>query len=92
VRRHALATGKEVILNGNTLEGSNDQYISMVLEKTLAGPSANPEFPNCATSSERTPYWLFPGDRASHLFGEAHFGRIHARDGRIGSATEAKAA
>jgi hypothetical protein len=92
VRRHALATGKEVILNGNTLEGSNDQYISMVLEKTLAGPSANPEFPNCATSSERTPYWLFPGDRASHLFGEAHFGRIHARDGRVGSAIQAKAA
>lgn len=76
VRRHALATGKEVILNGNTLEGSTDQYISMVLEKTLAGPSANPDFPNCATSSERTPYWLFPGEPASHLFGEAHFGHI----------------
>lgn len=77
VRRHALATGAEVILNGNTLEGSNDQYISMVLEKTLAGPSANPDFPNCATSSERTPFWLFPGEPVSHLFGEAHFGRIH---------------
>ncbi|RZL02923.1 MAG: hypothetical protein EOP36_07205, partial [Rubrivivax sp.] len=35
VRRHALNTGVEVILNGNTLEDSNDQYISMVLEKTL---------------------------------------------------------
>lgn len=75
VRRHALNTGVEVILNGNTLEGSNDQYISMVLEKTLAGPSANPDYPNCATSSERTPFWLFPGDVASHLFGEAHFGQ-----------------
>jgi hypothetical protein len=80
IRRYALATGAEVILNGNTLEGSNDQYISMVLEKTLAGPSSNPEFPNCATSSERTPFWLFPGDPVSHLFGEAHFGRIHPRD------------
>jgi len=77
VRRYALSTGVEVILNGNTLEGSNDQYISMVLEKTLAGPSANPDYPNCATSSERTPFWAFPGDVASHLFGEAHFG--HAR-------------
>jgi hypothetical protein len=76
VRQHALRTGVEVILNGNTLEGSNDQYISMVLEKTLAGPSANPEYPNCATSSERTPFWLFPGDVASHLFGEAHFGQV----------------
>ena len=74
VRRHALSTGVEVILNGNTLEGSNDQYISMVLEKTLAGRAANPDYPNCATSSERTPFWLFPGDVASYLFGEAHFG------------------
>ncbi len=78
VRRYALSTGVEVILNGNTLEGSNDQYISMVLEKTLAGPSANPDYPNCATSSERTPFWAFPGDVASHLFGEAHFGQVQA--------------
>lgn len=76
VRRYALATGVEVILNGNTLEGSNEQYISMVLEKTLAGPSANPDYPNCATSSERTPFWAFPGDVASHLFGQAHFGAV----------------
>ena len=78
VRDYAQRTGVEVILNGNTLEGSNDQYISMVLEKTLAGPSANPEFPNCATSSERTPFWLFPGDPVSHLFGEASFGRVQS--------------
>ena len=82
VRRHALATGVEVILTGNTLEGSNDQYISMVLEKTLAGPSINPAFPNCATSSERTPFWLFPGEPVSHLFGESHFGRIHRAEPR----------
>jgi len=37
IRRYAQATGSEVILNGNTQEGSNDQYLSMVLEKTLAG-------------------------------------------------------
>jgi hypothetical protein len=74
IRRYALASGVEVILNGNTLEGSNDQYISMVLEKTLAGPSVNAEFPNCAPSSERTPYWLFPGDKVSALFGETQFG------------------
>jgi hypothetical protein len=74
VRAHARHTGMEVVLNGNTLENSNDQYISMVLEKTLAGPSVNPDYPNCATSSERTPFWAFPGDVASHLFGEACFG------------------
>jgi hypothetical protein len=39
----------------------------------------NPDYPNCASSSERTPYWLFPGEPVSHLFGEAHFGRIQSR-------------
>jgi hypothetical protein len=34
----------EIILNGNTLEGGLDQYISMVQEKEFAGPSpANSE-------------------------------------------------
>jgi hypothetical protein len=83
IRRHALSTGKAVILNGNTLEGSNDQYISMVLEKTLAGPSVNPDYPNCASSSERTPYWLFPGEPVSHLFGEAHFGQALRREAPV---------
>jgi hypothetical protein len=74
IRAYARATGAEVILNGNTLEGSSEQYISMILEKTLAGPSVNPDFPNCATSSEATPHWLMPGYRASYLMGEACFG------------------
>jgi hypothetical protein len=85
----SLGPGVALIHTPGHTEGSNDQYISMVLEKTLAGPSANPEFPNCATSSERTPCWLFPGDRASHLFGEAHFGRIHARDAQTAQAKAA---
>lgn len=76
VRRYAQATGVEVILNGNTLEGSNDQYISMVMEKTVAGPSANPDFPNCATSSEATPHWTMPGQESSFLIGEASFGSV----------------
>ncbi len=76
IRRYAQATGLEVILNGNTLEGSNDQYISMVLEKTIAGPSANPDYPNCASSSECTPFWMFPGHEVSYLMGEAEFGQV----------------
>ncbi len=76
IRRYAKETGMEVILNGNTLEGSNDQYISMVIEKTIAGPSSNPDFPNCASSSEATPYWLIPGHKVSHLIGEAKFGSL----------------
>lgn len=77
IRRYAQETGMEVILNGNTLEGSNNQYISMVIEKTIAGPSSNPDFPNCASSSEATPYWLIPGHKVSHLIGEAKFGLLN---------------
>ncbi|CAN7172506.1 hypothetical protein LJR130_000256 [Variovorax sp. LjRoot130] len=74
IRRYALATGAEAILNGNTQEGSNDQYLSMVLEKTIAGASATHEFSNVVPSSECTPHWLFPGAPASHLWGETAFG------------------
>lgn len=79
IRRYAKQTGVEVIMNGNTLEGSNDQYISMVMEKTVAGPSANPDYSNCASSSEATPYWLIPGHEVSYLIGEAEFGKPTVR-------------
>jgi hypothetical protein len=75
VRRYAEATGCEVVLNGNTLEGAVDQYLSMVLEKELAGPSARDErFPNCVSSSELTGFWLFPGVTPTFTFGELAFG------------------
>ena len=86
IRRYAKQTGMEVILNGNTLEGSNDQYISMVVEKTIAGPSQNPDFPNCASSSEATPYWLIPGHKVSHLIGEAKFGSLQKTSAKSHSA------
>lgn len=54
--------GQEVVLNGNTLEGALDQYISMVKEKGVAGPHPEaPGFPNHFASSELTAHWLFPG-------------------------------
>lgn len=74
IRRFARATGAEVILNGNTQESSNDQYLSMVLEKTIAGASEAHPFCNVVPSSECTPYWLFPGAPSSHLWGETEFG------------------
>jgi len=74
IRRYATATGVEVVLNGNTQEGSIDQYLSMVQEKCIAGPSGASEFANCVPSSECTPYWLFPGAPVSHLFGATSFG------------------
>lgn len=76
LRDYAKATGIEVILNGNTLENSIDQYISMIQEKTIAGPSQrNPDFPNVFPSSELTPFWGNPVARPGHYVGQARHGR-----------------
>jgi len=77
LREFAKSTGMEIVLNGNTLEGALDQYMSMVMEKTIAGPSKrNPDFPNVATSSEFTPYWGFPGLKPSFYVGELKYGKL----------------
>jgi hypothetical protein len=77
VRKWARRTGSEVILNGNTLEGSIDQYISMVMEKEIAGQSKrNPDFPNVAPSSELAPHLLSPGLRPTWHLGEIEFGHV----------------
>jgi hypothetical protein len=76
VKKYAEQTGSEVILNGNTLESSVEQYISMVMEKEVAGPSVrNPNFYGVATSSEMTSYWAFPGIEPSFYLGELEFGK-----------------
>lgn len=78
VANYARAIGTEVIINGNTLENSIDQYISMVQEKTIAGPSRrDPRFPNVFPSSEMTPFWLFPGTTPGLYVGEAKHGKIN---------------
>lgn len=77
VASHARKTGAEVILNGNTLERGLDQYISMVQEKEVAGPSVrNPDFPNMACSSELAAYWAFPGVSPTMSFGDVSFGQV----------------
>jgi hypothetical protein len=77
LRRYARQTGMEVVLNGNTLEGALDQYISMVQEKEIAGPAErNSDFHNTVPSSELTHYWLFPGLRPSFTFGQLRFGTL----------------
>lgn len=76
VRKYARNTGMEVILNGNTLEGGLDQYISMVLEKEIAGPALkNPDFYNVVPSSEMTSYWAFPGVKPTFTFGPLEYGQ-----------------
>lgn len=77
VAKYAKTIATEVIINANTLENSIDQYISMVQEKTIAGPSArDPRYPNIFPSSEMTPYWLFPGTTPSFFVGHARHGEI----------------
>ena len=76
IRRYALATGAEVIINGNTQEGSNDQYISMVLEKTIAGISEIGPFHNVVPSAEYSPHPLFPDTPLTHLWGETELGAV----------------
>jgi glyoxylase-like metal-dependent hydrolase (beta-lactamase superfamily II) len=76
LRRYAQESGMDVILNGNTLESSIDQYISMMQEKEIAGPSMrNGDFPNMACSSEAASYPLFPGINPSFSFGDLTFGK-----------------
>ena len=78
VAAYAKTIGTEVIINGNTLENSVDQYISMVQEKTIAGPSQrDPRFPNVFPSSEMTPFWAFPGATPAFYVGEARHGALH---------------
>jgi len=74
--QYAYQTGSEVILNGNTKEQGLNQYISMVIEKTIAGPSQrNPNFPNMVVSSELTWYYLLPIS-PTFSFGEVRFGKL----------------
>ncbi|MCP1419233.1 hypothetical protein J3D47_003476 [Pseudomonas laurylsulfativorans] len=82
VADYAKMIGTEVIINGNTLENAVDQYISMVQEATVAGPSKrDPRFPNVFPSSEMTPFWLFPGTRPAFYVGHARHGSLHPRRG-----------
>jgi hypothetical protein len=75
LRDYARQTGSEVILNGNTQESSVEQYISMVIEKEVAGEFLeNHDFYGVAPSSEFTSYWAFPGIQPSFEFGEMEMG------------------
>ena len=77
VREFASTTGMEVVLNGNTLEGALDQYLSMIVEKTIAGPSfKNPDFPNVVTSSELSPYRGLSMLKPTFTVGELKYGSV----------------
>lgn len=74
---YAKMTQSEVILNGNTLEFGVDQYLSMIQEKTVAGPYPKDErFYNMALSSESAGYVFFPGTAPTIRMGELEFGKF----------------
>lgn len=80
VKNHAQRYGLDYIMNANTLENSNDQYISMDMERIIAGPSRrNPNFYNVVPSSELTHTYLFPFMKPTFSFGELEFGSPQVR-------------
>ena len=80
LRRYALREGVDVILNSNTLEGRNEQYTSMILEKALVDRSRDaPDFFQHCSSSELTASPLTPGLSPTHRFGGIVSGEVRLR-------------
>jgi len=81
VRHYAMTSQMEVVLNGNTLERGLDQYVFMILEKSIAGPNKdNSNFTNVLPSSELSAYWLFPSVTPSYTFGQLKYGKLVLHD------------
>lgn len=76
IRRYAMQRQLEVIVKGRQHTTLDSHYVAMVMEKTLAGSSHHPDFPNCAYSAEASPYWLMPGFSVSFLNGPDDVGEI----------------
>lgn len=74
VRAFAERMGQEVILNGNTREGSLEQYTSMVLERDLAAPLDGTALPLFFPSSELTSHAVAAGLSPTHSHGELSVG------------------
>ena len=74
LRRHQKDLGREVVLNGNTLEGTLDQYAAMVLEKQLVDWTEG--FPNILSSSPFVPSWLTPGMQPTYVLEPPDEGKL----------------
>ena len=80
LRSYARREGADVILNSNTLEGRNEQYTSMILEKALVDRSRDaPEFFQHCSSSELTATPFTPGLSPTHRFGGIVSGEVRLR-------------
>jgi len=75
--KYAHNTDSEVILNGNMLENSLEQYISMVVEKTIAGTNKqNSRFYNVIPCAELQQYRAFPGLKPTFSIGNIEYGSV----------------
>jgi hypothetical protein len=80
LRGYARREGVDVVLNSNTLEGRNEQYTSMILEKALVDRSrAAPDFFQHCPSSELTATPFTPGLSPTHFFGGIQSGEVRLR-------------
>lgn len=80
IRKYVELYQNEVVLNGNTLECSNDQYISMVQEKSMASPDPeHPGYTHIITSSEQYPTWYTWPVRPAFKRDNLEFGRYQAK-------------
>jgi hypothetical protein len=79
LKRLARREGIEVILNANTLEGRNEQYTSMILERALADRAAVPDFYQHLSSSElvSTPFTI--GLSPTHFHGRLESGAVRSQ-------------
>jgi hypothetical protein len=77
LEKFAAHHGLEVILNSNTLEGRNEQYTSMILEKALVDRCPqNPAFYQHLSSSELTSSLLTPGLSPTYHHGGVSHGSV----------------
>lgn len=79
VREKARDRGWEVVLNANTLDYRLTQYNSMVKEKLLSGPAADPDYVNHHATSEFTTWFAAPGLRPSMEHGDIVHGKLQEK-------------
>jgi hypothetical protein len=76
VRRHAAATGVEVVPRASTLEYASWQYASMVAEAALADRTTDGRFPLILPIGELTRHPLAPLVRPTHVMGALTHGSV----------------
>jgi hypothetical protein len=76
LRRHAVATGQEVVLHATTLDSAPQHYDAMLLERAVADAASDAPFPQCLPSAELTSHRLAPGLRPTHVHGRIDHGLV----------------